>query len=220
MGERQPWWNDARLWLAPAAVVISIWSCFGNLDFWTWFFEILLGLIGIVVLLATYRRFRFTSVVYAVVIVHYFVLAIGARYTYAEVPIGDWVRDAFDLSRNHFDRVGHFMQGFTPALVGRELLLRTSGLTRGWWLRFLLVCVSLAISAFYELLEWWVAVVYYPEAGLEWLGHQGDPFDAQADMLMAMLGAMVALLALERVQDRQMKAAAQPSASSEPAGGH
>ena len=154
--------------------------------------------------MVVYGRFRFATVVYIVAIIHFLVLAIGGKYSYAESPIGFWMQDLLGLERNPFDRVGHFMQGFTPALVARELLLRTTKLERGGWLRFIVVSICLAFSAFYELLEWWWVILFYPDAGPDWLGHQGDPFDAQADMLMAALGASLALLLLSRLQDRKM----------------
>ena len=190
--------------MAPVVALITVWSFVGTGSFATWAFEVVPGLLAITVLMVVYRRFRFATVVYIVAVIHFLVLAIGGRYTYAESPIGFWMQDLLRLERNPFDRVGHFMQGFTPALVARELLLRTTKLERGSWLRFIVVSICLAFSAFYELLEWWWVILFYPDVGPDWLGHQGDPFDAQADMLMAALGASLALLLLSRVQDRQM----------------
>lgn len=196
---------DARVWMLASVGIILLWSLVGVADLPTWLFELVVGLAGIGILATTYSRFRFSSVVYIVAVFHFLVLAIGAKYTYAEAPIGFWIQDILGLDRNPFDRIGHFMQGFTPALVSRELLLRTTKLKSGKMLSFLIVSISLAFSAFYEIVEWWVVVLFYPNAGPEWLGMQGDPFDAQADMLMAVIGAILALLLLSRLQARQMR---------------
>ncbi|MEZ5396952.1 MAG: DUF2238 domain-containing protein [Bryobacterales bacterium] len=150
-----------------------------------------LGAAGILVLYLIRNRFRFSNLVYVVAAIHYVVLSIGAKYTYADVPLFDWLQQALDLSRNHFDRVGHFMQGVTPALVMREVLFRRTGIGKGVWLALCSVSVAMAFSALYEILEWLWVVWFYPDAGPEWLGMQGDPFDAQADMLMATLGGLL-----------------------------
>ncbi|MDP6930901.1 MAG: DUF2238 domain-containing protein [Planctomycetota bacterium] len=199
--------GDDRLWLIPSIIVITVWSYIGHLDFATWVFEIIVGLLFLCVLIAAYPRFRFARVIYIVALVHYLVLAIGGKYTYSESPVGAWMQDLLSLERNPFDRIGHFMQGFTPAIVVRELLLRRTLLHRGWALRWIIISISLAFSAFYELLEWWMVIFFYPDVGPEWLGHQGDPFDAQADMLMAILGALLAMVLLSGLQDRQMSSA-------------
>jgi putative membrane protein len=136
------------------------------------------------------------------------VLATAAHYTYEQMPVFNWIRDALGLARNHFDRVGHFFQGFTPALVARELFARTGIVRPGRMLAFIAVCVSLAVSAFWELLEWWVVVLFYPDAGMEWLGVQGDFWDAQWDMFLALVGALTALAAFSRLQDRSVEALA------------
>jgi len=190
--------------LALVSLAATVWSAIGALDYPTWFFELLLGGVLVLTLLGLRKSFPFTTWVLAVVAVHYVVLAIGAKYTYAEAPPGEWLRALFDFDRNHFDRIGHFMQGVTPALVMREVLLRRTKLGRGVWLGFCSVSVALAFSATYEILEWlWVAA-FYPDAGPEWLGMQGDPFDAQADMLMATLGGILAAVILRRVHDRSL----------------
>ena len=198
--------GDARRWLIPLIVLITVWSYIGHLDLATWVFEIIVGLLFLLILVTVYPRFRFVTAIYVVAVVHYLILAIGGKYTYSESPIGAWLQELMSLERNPFDRIGHFMQGFTPAIVARELLLRRTPLCRGWTLRWIILSISLAFSAFYEILEWWMVVVFYPGIGPEWLGHQGDPFDAQADMLMAILGAIFALVLLSRLQDRQMAA--------------
>jgi putative membrane protein len=171
----------------------------------TWCFEILPGGVGVLVLAAVSPRFRFSRLLYAVAAIHFVVLAVGAKYTYAEAPPGNWFRDAFHLSRNHFDRVGHFFQGFTAALVTREILVRWTALGPGRIAAFLSVCVALAFSAFYELLEWWWVTAFYPDEGPQWLGMQGDPWDAQWDMCMALCGAIVVAAVLSRFHDRSME---------------
>lgn len=156
------------------------------------------------VLAAVSPRFRLSRLLYAVVAVHFVVLAAGAKYTYAEMPLGIWFRDTFHLSRNHFDRVGHFFQGFTAALVTREILVRWTALRRGRIAAFLSICAALAFSAFYELVEWRWVVAFYPDQGPQWLGMQGDPWDAQGDMFMALCGAVLAVGALSRLHDRSI----------------
>ncbi len=194
------------LFLLAGASVALAWSAIRPFDYGVWFFEVAIGLAGIAVLLATYRRFRLSGLVYVLVCIHFVILAVGAKYTYAEMPLFNWLRDVLDLSRNHYDRVGHFAQGFFPAIIARELLLRTTGLRPGKMLFFLVVCVCLALSAFYELIEWWVVIVFYPEEGAEWLGLQGDVWDPHWDMTMAMSGAILSLLLLSRLHNRSMRA--------------
>jgi putative membrane protein len=187
------------------ATVFFIWSAIKPYDYGVWIFELALGLIGIGILIITYSRFRFSGLVYILVGIHFAVLAIGAKYTYAEMPLFNWLRDTFHLSRNHYDRVGHFMQGFVPALIVREVLLRKTPLKPGGWLSFLCISVCLGFSAFYELLEWWMVIFIYPKEGANWLGLQGDIFDAQGDMFMALIGATLAILLLSRAHDRSIK---------------
>lgn len=184
---------------------VVVWSGIRPYDQVVWLFEISLGLLGALLLLATCRRFRFSNLVYVLVCAHIIVLAVGAKYTYAEMPLFNWLRDTFDWSRNHYDRVGHFMQGFVPVMVVREFLLRMTSLTRGKMLVFLTVCVVLALSAFYELIEMWMVLLFYPDQGPEWLGLQGDPWDAQWDMTMALCGAVLAYGLLNRLHDRSLE---------------
>jgi len=160
-------------------------------------------LIGVPILIATYRRFRFTPLAYRLLFVHALILMVGGHYTYAEVPLGFWVRDTFGLARNHYDRLGHFAQGFVPAILTRELLLRTSPLRRGKWLFTLVTAVCLAVSALYEFVEWWTALAT-GEAATGFLGTQGDPWDTQWDMLWALIGALVAQITLGRLHDREL----------------
>jgi putative membrane protein len=182
-------------------LAVFTWSGISPKDRFTWLLEVFPAVIGAVVLLGTYRRFRFTTLVYVLICIHACILCVGGRYTYAEVPLFNWIRDAFGLARNHYDRVGHFAQGFVPAMVARELLLRTSPLRPGKWLSFLIICVCMAISAWYELLEWGVADATGTAADA-FLGTQGDPWDTQNDMLMALIGAVTALATLSRVHNR------------------
>jgi len=161
------------------------------------------ALAGIAVLSATYRRFKFTTLVYVLIWFHAVILAIGGHYTYAEVPLFNWLRDTLNLSRNHYDRVGHFAQGFVPAILAREILLRKSPLKVGKWLFFLVVCVCLAFSAFYEFIEWWVAVAT-GTASTAFLGTQGDVWDTQWDMFLAMCGAIISQLILGRTHDKAL----------------
>ncbi|MGB8326752.1 MAG: DUF2238 domain-containing protein [Steroidobacteraceae bacterium] len=169
----------------------------------TWWLEVAPVLVAVPLLLATWRRFPFTWLVYLLVAVHATVLVVGGHYTYALVPLGNWLRGALDLARNHYDRLGHFAQGFVPALITREILLRRTRLVRGGWLFVLVVAVCLAASACYEFTEWWTALIGGGKSEA-FLGTQGDPWDTQWDMLLAMLGAIAAQLLLAGVQDRAL----------------
>lgn len=169
----------------------------------TWFLETVPVMIAIPLLLLSHQRFPLTLVTVRVIAIFALILIVGGHFTYAENPLFNWIQDEFDLARNHYDRLGHFVQGVVPAMLGRELLLRTSPLYRGKWLFFLLCCVSLAISACYEFIEWWAAVIN-DQAAEAFLGTQGDNWDAQWDMFLALTGSIVAQLTLSRVQDRQL----------------
>jgi putative membrane protein len=189
------------LWLAVAATFV--WSAIRPHDYFTWMLEVLPAILGAVILTATYRRFRLTTLVYSLIAVHMVVLMIGGHYTYAEVPIGNWIRDHFDLSRNHYDRLGHFAQGFVPAMIAREVLVRLNVLKRGAWLFVVTVSICLAVSALYELVEWVVSALT-GSAGDAFLGTQGDVFDTQKDMALALVGALTALLTLWKLHDNQL----------------
>ncbi|HJR05625.1 MAG TPA: DUF2238 domain-containing protein [Methylomirabilota bacterium] len=169
----------------------------------TWWLEIAPILIAAPILAATARRFPLTPLAYRLIFVHALVLMVGGHYTYAEVPAGFWLEHALGLARNPYDRLGHFAQGFVPAIVVREVLIRRSPLPPGKWLTFLVLCVCLAISALYEFVEWWAALIGGAAADA-FLGTQGDQWDTQWDMLMALVGAASALLLLSRVHDRQI----------------
>ena len=180
-----------------------LWSGFRPKDRFTWFLEVVPAIVAVVVLLATRRRFPLTPLLYTLIFLHSLILMVGGRYTYAEVPIGNWLRDAFGLARNHFDRLGHFAQGFVPAIVAREVLLRSRVVARGGWLFTIVVAICLAISALYELLEW-AAAIGAGKAADAFLGTQGDVWDTQKDMALALVGAIVAQLVLSRAHDRQL----------------
>ncbi len=193
----------AFLVIGIAALVVSGYS---PLDPFTWALEICPAVIGAAVMIATYRRFPLTTLLYALILVHALILMLGGHYTYAQVPLGFWMQDAFGFTRNHYDRIGHFAQGFVPAMIARELFLRHRVVKRGAWLFAVIVLCCLGISAIYELIEWWTAELSGSAADA-FLGTQGDPWDTQKDMWMAGLGAAVALLTLGRVHDRALDAA-------------
>jgi putative membrane protein len=190
--------------LLGAATIVLVWSYIGAYDRMTWWLESIPAIVAAVVLVATYRRFPLTDLAYILIAIHAVILMVGGHYTYARVPLGEWARDAFDLSRNHYDRLGHFAQGFVPAIISREVLLRTSPLRRGKWLFFLVVCVCLAISAAYELIEWLSVIIGGEQSG-DFLGTQGDVWDAQKDMTFALIGAILAQLLLGWLHDRQLR---------------
>lgn len=189
--------------LALAVTVVFAWSSIGAKDRTTWWLEVFPVLIAAPLLVLTYRRFPLTTLVYVLAALHAIILMVGGRYTYAEVPLGFWVRDALHLARNHYDRLGHFAQGFVPAILVREVLLRRTPLRRGGWLFFLTTSVCLAISAGYEFIEWWSAV-FFGGAADAFLGTQGDVWDTQWDMFTCLIGALVAQLAIARWHDRQL----------------
>ncbi|MGE4406527.1 DUF2238 domain-containing protein [Pseudomonas sp.] len=191
--------------LGLAVLLALIVSGIAPYDRATWLLEVAPVLIAAPVLLLTHRRFPLTRLLYVLIAVHALVLILGGAYTYARVPLGFWVQELFDLQRNPYDKLGHFMQGLVPMLVAREILLRRRYLARGAMLNFLAICVALAFSAFYELIEWWVALIAGGGA-IDFLGTQGDPWDTQSDMLLALLGASLVLLGLDRLQDRQIAA--------------
>jgi len=198
------------LLLTGVALVVSGLSPF---DRGTWFMEVAPVFIGIPLLLATFRRFRLTPLLYRLIFLHALILIVGGHYTYAKVPVGFWVQELFDLSRNHYDRLGHLAQGFVPAILSREILVRTSALRPGRWLFFICLSICLAFSAFYELLEWWAAVSLGASADA-FLGTQGDPWDTQWDMCLALCGATLSLTLLGSHHNRALnRLGALPQAS-------
>ncbi|MCX7627312.1 MAG: DUF2238 domain-containing protein [Methylophilaceae bacterium] len=184
-------------------VPVFLWSAIAPRDRFIWLLEVAPVLIALPLLMLTHARFPLSRLAYALILVHAVILLVGGHYTYAEVPLFNWLRDEYGLARNYYDRVGHVAQGFVPAIVAREILLRTSPLRRGKWLFFLVTCVCLAISACYELLEWWVALASGSEA-VAFLATQGDVWDTQWDMFLALCGAVAAQWILGRAHDRSM----------------
>lgn len=190
--------------LLALGAVVFIWSGIQPHDRTTWWLEVFPVLIAVPVLIATRRRFPLTPLAYRLIFVHALILMLGGHYTYARVPLGFWAQELFGFARNHYDRVGHLAQGFIPAIVAREILLRTSPLRRGAWLFVIVTAICLAISAVYEFIEWWAAVIG-GGAATDFLGTQGDVWDTQWDMFLAFLGAIGAQLLLARTHDRQLE---------------
>jgi len=182
---------------------VFAWSAFRPHDYFTWFLEIFPILVALPVLVISHQKFPLSTLLYVLIALHAMILMVGGHYTYAEVPLFNWLRDALDLSRNYYDRVGHFTQGFVPAMVAREILIRKKVVMRSKWLFFLICCICLSISACYELIEWWVAVAT-GEAAEAFLGTQGDVWDTQWDMLLALLGAIIAQLTLAKWHNLQL----------------
>ena len=195
--------------LLVAGAALLAWSGINPADRTTWVLEVFPIFIAVPLLLATARRFPLTPLAYRLVFVHALILMLGGHYTYAQVPLGFWMQRVFGFSRNHYDRIGHLAQGFVPALIAREILIRRSLLRPGKWLFVIVLCVCLAISACYEFIEWWSALIG-GSAAEAFLGTQGDPFDTQADMLMALIGAFAAQVMLARLHDRQIAQNLQP----------
>ena len=183
--------------------LVLIWSVIRPFDLFTWFLEASPAVAAFLLLAATYKRFRFSNLAYVLIWMHCIVLLIGAHYTYAEVPLFNWIRDELGSKRNSYDGVGHFAQGFFPAIVAREILLRKSEI-RGKWLPFVVVCIVLAFSAFYELIEWWVSLAT-GSIGDAFLGTQGDIWDTQKDMALCLIGSITSLIFLSRLHDRSIR---------------
>lgn len=170
----------------------------------TWFLETAPVMLGLIVVIWTRHAFPLTPLLYRLLAIHAVILIIGGYYTYAEVPLFNWLRDSLELSRNHYDRIGHLAQGFIPAILAREILLRRSPLVRDGWLLLTVTSICLAFSAFYEMIEWWTALVS-EEASSAFLGTQGDAWDTQWDMFLALIGALLSQLLLGRLHDRQLQ---------------
>ncbi|ARU31449.1 hypothetical protein CAP31_06980 [Sulfuriferula sp. AH1] len=195
---------DLRVSLLGMVLLVLAWSGIQPRDTFTWLLEVMPVLIVLPLLLITRNRFPLTPLSYTLIAIHAIILMIGGHYTYAEVPWFDWLRDTFELSRNHYDRVGHLAQGFVPAIIAREILLRTTALRPGKMLFFLVVCVCMAISASYEIIEWLVAASSGSDA-VAFLATQGDVWDTQKDMLFALVGSIAALLLLSRKHNHQLR---------------
>ena len=192
----------AAAWIAVFAGVL-VWSGIQPKDTVTWMLEVSPAVAAAIILFATRRRFPLTRLAYALILVHCVILMVGGHYTYAEVPAGDWFRELFDPPRNNYDKFGHLAQGFIPAIVTREVVIRLRVFNGAAWRNFFIVCFCLAVSAFYELIEWWVALLS-EEAADAFLGTQGYVWDTQSDMFFALAGAVLALVLLGRPHDRQL----------------
>ena len=190
------------LWLVTYFLVL-LWSGINPKDYFTWLLEVLPALIGFIIIAATFNKFRLTPLTYILILIHCIILMVGGHYTYAEVPLFNWLRDSFSMARNNYDKIGHLAQGFIPAIIAREILLRKNIVTQKGWLSFIVICICLAISALYELIEWWAALLS-GEAAEAFLGTQGYIWDTQSDMAIALLGAILAIALLSRVHDKQI----------------
>jgi putative membrane protein len=196
--------SRSHLALLATAVAVILWSGWHPYDRLTWWLEASPGLAGLIILLVTYRRFRFTTLCYTLIALHICVLCTGGHYTYARVRLFNWLEPIFGWHRNHYDRLGHLMQGFVPAIVAREVLIRLEVLKRTKWLSFLVLSICLGISAFYELIEWWTALAS-GAASIDFLGTQGDVWDTQSDMFCAFIGVICALLFLSAPHNRAIR---------------
>lgn len=181
-----------------------LWSAIDPKDQLIWFLEVVPAIVGIIVLIFTYNYFRLTPLLYSLILIHCIILMVGGHYTYAEVPLFEEFKSLFGFERNNYDKVGHFAQGFVPALIAREIFIRKRIVNGNGWLNFLIVCFCLAFSAFYELIEWWVALAT-GEGAEAFLGTQGYVWDTQSDMGLALLGAVVAVVTLSKLHDIQLK---------------
>jgi putative membrane protein len=184
--------------------IVFVWSGIHPYDRTTWYLEVFPGVAGIIILAATYRRFQFTTLVYTLIAIHICILCVGGHWTYAREPVFNWLKEVFHWSRNHYDRLGHFAQGFVPALIARELFIRLNILNRKRWQPFLIISICMAISVTYEFIEWWTALIART-ASMEFLGTQGDVWDTQEDMFMCLVGATCALLFMRPWQDRELR---------------
>ncbi len=182
-----------------------LWSAVNPHDYFTWFLEVAPAMAAFVILIATRKRFPLTSLAYTLILIHSIILMVGGHYTYAEVPLFDWVKEVLHQSRNNYDKVGHFAQGFIPAILAREILLRRNVVQKGPWLSFIVISICLAISAVYELIEWWTAELT-GTAAEAFLGTQGYAWDTQSDMAFALIGAVTSLVLLSRIHDKQLGA--------------
>jgi len=191
------------LWMLTFFSVL-IWSAINPKDYFTWFLEVAPALIGGFFLLATYKTFKLTPLLYFFILLHCIILMIGGHYTYAEVPLFDTLKDMFLLERNNYDKLGHFFQGFVPALLAREILIRKQIINGTKWLNFIIISIILAFSAFYELIEWWVALSSGEDAEA-FLGTQGYVWDTQSDMGFALFGGLLSLLSLSKIHDKQLQ---------------
>lgn len=192
-----------KIWLF-IYFAVFIWSAINPKDLFTWFLEVLPAMIALIVLVRTYKNFKLTTLVYTLILIHCIILMVGGHYTYASVPLFDFIKDFLNQDRNNFDKLGHFAQGFIPAMVAREIIIRKSIITIESWRNFFIICFCLGFSAFYELIEWLVALLSN-EASNDFLGTQGYIWDTQSDMAWALFGAILALIVLSKYHDKQLK---------------
>lgn len=191
------------LWLT-IFFIVFIWSAINPKDYFTWFLETLPAIIALFVLIYTYKTFRLTPIIYTLILSHCIILMVGGHYTYAEVPLFDFIKETFGQDRNNYDKLGHLAQGFVPAMVAREILIRKNIISNSKWRDFFIVCFCLGFSAFYELIEWWVAI-FSGQGAMAFLGTQGYIWDTQSDMFMALIGSIIALFLLHKYHDNQLK---------------
>ena len=190
--------------LLTLVVLTLIWSGIHPKDYFVWMLEVLPTVIGLVLVIRTYKKFQLTDLLYILIAIHGIILCIGGKYTYAEVPIGLWVQELMGTARNNYDRLGHIAQGFIPAILAREILTRLKVVKNGKWLFLFATCICVAFSAFYELIEWWVAI-FTGDGSAEFLGTQGDIWDTQWDIFLCLIGALSSQLFLGSVHDRQLE---------------
>ena len=192
-----------KIWLF-IYFTVFIWSLINPKDLFTWFLEVFPAMIALIVLAITYKNFRLTPLVYSLILIHCIILMVGGHYTYAQVPLFDFIKELLNQERNNYDKLGHFAQGFIPAMIAREIIIRKSIITIESWRNFFIICFCLGFSAFYELVEWWVAI-YSGEGANDFLGTQGYIWDTQSDMAWALLGAILALIFLRSYHNTQLK---------------
>ena len=183
---------------------VFIWSLINPKDLFTWFLEVFPAMVALIVLALTYKKFKLTPLVYSLILIHCIILMVGGHYTYAQVPFFDFIKEIFQQERNDYDKLGHLAQGFIPAMIAREIIIRKSIITIEAWRNFFIICFCLGFSAFYELVEWWVAI-FTNEAANDFLGTQGYIWDTQSDMAWALFGAILALVFLRKYHDTQLK---------------
>lgn len=196
--------NKYLLLLVIIFFLVLIWSAINPKEYFTWFLEAIPGIVGFMILLITYKRFKFTNFAYSLILIHCCILFIGGHYTYAENPLFEYFKKVFNWERNNYDKLGHFAQGFIPSIVARELLIRMKIMNNRKWLVFFIVCIALSISAVYEFIEWWTALLI-GESADAFLGTQGYIWDTQSDMLYAFIGSVTALIFLSRYHDKTIR---------------
>jgi putative membrane protein len=201
----QPTYGRFTWGLLASVLAVFVWSGFTPKDRLTWWLEITPAFLGLIALFLTRKKFRFTPLLQTLIALHMILLAVGGHYTYAQVPLGYWIAEAFHLGRNHYDRLGHFAQGLVPALIAREIIVRREIISKRGWVGFFIICTAMAISAVYELVEWITALIYGQNADA-FLGGQGDIWDTQEDMACAFVGALCAVALFSRWHDRQLVA--------------